>query len=329
VENLIKKLKSLWKMYGAQSLFYIILRRILLEQSKLSLKFDVPYHLRRLIYGYAIVPVNGLQMYVDLKNDKGISKDLFIFKKREHLSTDFLSSQHILNEGDVVIDIGANIGYYALLESRIVGSSGVVYALEPVSNNYRLLEKNIKLNNITNVVPFRFAAGKETGDNEIYVGAKGNLSSFIYRTNQQFTKKEKVHIVSIDDFLTERKIHPTLIRMDVEGYEVEIIKGMQQTLQQRPKLLVEVHSNLVKAEQLEQMFKTIYDNGYRGAVVIKERNQLWMKRNGEIKPSLQHLTRLISGDTYALGMGNIEYVPIEELMRTLWSSGSAFHALLS
>jgi len=76
-------------------------------------------------------------MYVDLK-DKGISKELYVHKTREHFSTEFL--QKFVKEEDIVIDIGANIGYYALMEAQLA-NKGKVYAIEPIPTNVDLLKK--------------------------------------------------------------------------------------------------------------------------------------------------------------------------------------------
>ena len=308
--------------------FYRFLRRVVLWGSDMSVRFNPKYHLTRLLRGFAVVEVNGSKMYLDLKNDVGISKDLFIFRKREFVSTDYLIDGKVLNAGDVVLDIGANIGYYALLEARLVGPTGRVYAMEPVSSNYNLLKKNIELNDLHNIQTFRIAAGDENKESEIYVATKGNISSFIYKPEAVFVAKEKVHVTTVDDFVAEHRIDPRLVRMDVEGYEKEIIQGMQKTLLRHPLLFIEVHPHLMSQEELAQMFRTIEESGYKKAVVIKEKKEVWMKRNGEIRPLLRFLSNKIEGHS-AIGMGQTEHMTLSELRRTLPGRGSAFHAWLS
>ena len=83
-----------------------------------------------------------------------IQLDLFLHKKREFICTDYLIGDGIIKEEDVVLDIGANIGYYALIESQLVGLNGKVYAVEPVQGNFELLKKNVHLNNLENVAYF-------------------------------------------------------------------------------------------------------------------------------------------------------------------------------
>ncbi len=308
---------------------YTILRRIILLCSAITLQVDPAYHMRRTLYGYAIRRVNGSLMYLDLKNDTGISKDLFIFKKREHVVTDYLMKEKIINLGDVVLDIGANIGYYALMESRLVGEKGAVYALEPVNNNYRLLLKNIELNGIKNISPFNIAAASQTGEGEIYVANKGNISSFVFNDEVSYKDKQKVKMISVNDFVSEQMIEPVLVRMDVEGFEKEIIMGMNNLLIKKPKLLIEVHPHIMKSEDTVSMFNIIENYGYTDAVVIKERNELWLKRDGTVKPSLAFLSRKIDGEKETLGIGKLEKMTLLDLKKTLEKRKSAFHVLLS
>lgn len=318
--------KVLDKMHFA---LFRFIRRMVLLWSGTVLRCHVPYRIRRLIFGEALAMVNGFRMQLDLKHDTGISRDLFIFHKREHLSTDLLLTGNIIGAGDTTLDVGANIGYYALIESRLVGSSGHVYAVEPVSSNYRMLSKNIELNNINNIKTFRFAAGAENGTGDIHVAEKGNFSSFTYLEGERYSGTERVEVVRLDDFIAREGIEPALIRMDVEGFETEIIKGMPEALRKRPKLLIEVHPHLMDTARLQEMFETIAAAGYREAIVIKERKDVWMRSDGSVRPLLAFLSRKIDGSRQPLGMGDMQRMSLASLQETLAGRGSAFHALLS
>lgn len=311
------------------ALLYLLLRRFALFVFALGLQFHPQYLLQKLLKGSALVTVNGHKMLLDLVNDSGISKDLFIFRKREHLSTDFLIRENIFKKGDVVLDVGANIGYYALLESSRVGEEGKVYAIEPVQRNFDMLRKNIELNSISNIRAYRLAAGREVGEQEIFIAAKGNVSSFINHQGETYVGTETISVVRLDDFVVEHNIQPSLVRMDVEGFEAEIIAGMPQLLKKRPKLLIEVHPHIMSQDKLQNMFETIAEAGYSQAVVIKERSRLWMKRNGEVHSVLLFFSRLVERDGKTVGIGNIQRLSLEELRSTLSTRGSAFHTLLS
>lgn len=211
--------------------------------------------------GYAFGNVNGFKMFLDLKNDSGISKELYIFGKREHDATNFILSSNLVKEGDVVLDIGANIGYYALIWSKLIGDNGKVYALEPVKNNFRMLVKNINLNDANNITPFNIAAGRENKKEFINVAKAGNISSF-FNKEAEITGKEEVDLIKIDDFLKDKE-YPTLVRMDVEGYAGEILKGMKNTLKTTKYLLIEIHPHIKNKKQKEEFASILMDNGFK------------------------------------------------------------------
>ena len=122
-----------------------------------------------------IACVNNSKMYL-YPRQGGINYDLYLYKKREPMCTDFLIHSSILKEGDVVLDIGANIGYYVLIESKLVGKTGQVYAVEPVTSTFELMQKNLQLNGLTNVSASNFAFGEKDGESEIYVCNESNFA---------------------------------------------------------------------------------------------------------------------------------------------------------
>ena len=186
---------------------------------------------------YVEKEIVGNKMYLDLK-DPGISSDLLRDEIREPFLTE--SIQKEIKEGDVIVDIGANIGYYALQEARLVGDNGKVYAIEPVPENVELLKKNIELNDYSNIEVFQLAVGDVNKTDYVYISDCRNTASMI--KTQASINKVPVEVTTLDKFL-ENKPLPSLIRMDVEGYEVEIIKGMGKLLKSNKplKLIVELH----------------------------------------------------------------------------------------
>ena len=90
--------------------------------------------------------IQGHKMFLDSKDSLGLS----INKIYEPFETDFVQKE--IKRGDVVLDIGANIGYYTLILAKCVGKEGKVFAFEPEPNNFSLLKKNIQINGYKNVV---------------------------------------------------------------------------------------------------------------------------------------------------------------------------------
>jgi FkbM family methyltransferase len=219
----------------------------------------------------ATVKVNNSKMRL-CPRQGGISRDLFIHKKREPLLTDCLIHSFILREGDVVLDIGANIGYYALVESQIVGKTGKVYAVEPVSSTFELLEENLQVNNANNVSSFNFAFGEKDGDSEIYVCNESNLCTMKKNTaSSKIVSSQTVPVETVDSFLKDKR-PPNLIRMDVEGYEYEIFKGMTETIKGNSRILMEFHYGrpFIEPADMTELFRLMEKNNFRVRFAIFE-----------------------------------------------------------
>jgi len=177
--------------------------------------------------------------------EEGIDRDLFIYRKREPLSTDFLIKSGILNQGSNTLEAGANIGYYALLEWRLVKPSGTIYAAEPVTNNFKNLMYNIKLNKPNKILPFKIAFGEKEKKSTIYLSKLSNWCTLNKENIQHQIGSETVKVTTIDKFC-KNKPKIDFIRMDVEGYEYEIMKGATETLKTNIKIQMEVHPLSIK-----------------------------------------------------------------------------------
>ena len=202
---------------------------------------------------YTIKEILGSKMYL-LENDMGLSKDLMEYGIREEASTKYIQS--ILKPRWTVIDIGANLGYYALLEAR---RCKFVYAIEPVKISFETLKKSIKLNKYKNIKAFQMAISNRNGIYDISVFHKNNLSNMVdfnllvdahkETLGKAFKETQKVQTIPLDDFVKWNKIRKiNFIRMDVEGYEVEIVEGMNKVFDLMPKgsyLTIEFHSILL------------------------------------------------------------------------------------
>jgi len=154
-----------------------------------------------------------------------------------------------LKEGDVFLDIGAHIGRYTLPVARAVGENGLVIAVEASSRNYDCLNNNIKLNNLHNVIAINAAAWSSNDDLKYYPGKSSATGSII---GDKENEGIKVQGRSSDSLLEElnREAPVNWIKIDVEGVEIEVLKGLSKTLlKNKPKLIVEVlRKNIKKFE---------------------------------------------------------------------------------
>ena len=158
----------------------------------------------------------------------------------------------ILSPGDVCVDVGAHVGYYTLLASGIVGSSGHVYALEPSPPLFRELCANIELNRASNVTALQAAAGAEKGDAIVAHPDPTNSGSSFVRctgtadegTGASRRVESAVPLRPVADVTrAEHRSLVRLVKIDVEGFEPEVVRGLFPLFAagERPHLIVELH----------------------------------------------------------------------------------------
>jgi FkbM family methyltransferase len=143
--------------------------------------------------------------------------------------------RHLVRPGTVVIECGAHHGAQSILLSRWVGPEGKIVAIEPMPENLLILRKNIEINHLSNIIVVDKAVGSAR-DNQLSMGLKSNASV-----------RNGKHTISVEsttlDALAEKlKIVPAFLKIDVEGYEYDILEGSSSILATTPALFVEVHT---------------------------------------------------------------------------------------
>jgi FkbM family methyltransferase len=179
---------------------------------------------------------------------KGIVKGLILFGVREEDQLLILKKE--IQLGMVVLDIGANIGYYTLLLESLVGPQGKVYAYEPSCENINILKENIRLNSRESVIEvFHAGVSDKAGSETLYLSEQSNIHNFVapYRPKLKAVSREvdveEVDMFDIDTLIKDKK-PINFIRMDTEGYEVKVFRGMKSFVEQTDheiKILFEVH----------------------------------------------------------------------------------------
>ena len=204
--------------------------------------------------------------------DPGISRELALYKVHEPLATKLL--METLKPGMNAVDIGGNIGYYAMLEARLVGPAGKVIAIEPMPENSAQLSKNVEANGYQNIHIHKVAIGNKDGSALIYIAGKSNWHSM--RPNSSSKGEIKVPVCTLDSLLVPYNLPSVdLVRMDLEGYEVTAIEGMKRTLvKYGPRLLVELHPHLVGTAAIEKYLRCLGNLGYTIEWMIEQDRDL-------------------------------------------------------
>ncbi len=149
--------------------------------------------------------------------------------------------ERFLKPGMTVLDLGAHHGLYTLLASKVVGSRGKVIAFEPSRREWRALLLHLILNRCSNVRVERLAVGNEDTEADLFI-VKGNqtgcnsLRPPDVRTGTALTR---IRVTRVDDWLEKRKYRQIdFVKLDVEGAELEALKGASRLLEQQPRPLI-------------------------------------------------------------------------------------------
>jgi FkbM family methyltransferase len=162
---------------------------------------------------------------------------------------DFVESH--LHSGQVFADVGAWFGIYTLLAADLVDKMGKVYAFEPDPKARDFLEKNLKINQKINVEVLPFAVSSDSVSKWITNQPASSLTR-VYSAGENHTQTDiSVGAVTLDDFFKDRKL-PDMIKIDVEGHEVEVVEGGLRTLSNpSTTIILELHSLLLRRRGLD------------------------------------------------------------------------------
>ncbi len=184
-------------------------------------------HFRLLSYKKVL----GNKIY--LQKHSFVSKCLVRRGIHEETLTKFVINE--IKKGDVVLDVGANIGYYTLIFAKIVGENGHVFAFEPEPSNFNLLKKNVMVNNYRNVSLEKIVISNKNGNTKLYLSKTNAGSHRIYLSNTVKNNFINVEMKTLDEYFKNNSIRDKIsfIKMDVEGSEIGVIKGMNSILENK------------------------------------------------------------------------------------------------
>lgn len=166
-----------------------------------------------------------------------------------------------------VFDVGAHIGLVTLPMSSVLGEDGVVISFEPAEANLKHLKSHVRKNNIQNVVVIDKLVGREKKDNVLFYesdDATGMNSIVQKNKTKDYSKKNKQQI-SIDEYCKESGYLPVLIKIDVEGAEIDVLEGAVKTITMaKPDIYLSVHPReiILNNQTIDDLVKLIHRIGY-------------------------------------------------------------------
>lgn len=176
-----------------------------------------------------------------MKNIIDVEKYYFIYELIDEL---YIKQNYFeyfdLKENDIVVDAGANIGLFTVLAAKKLNNTGKVIAIEPDNDNYNILKENIKINNLTNVEVVKKGLWSEKKQLQFNIGVRPGEHS-LFENEQMSGKKISIECDTLDNILEEFDIKQLdFMKMDIEGAEIEALKGCSNILDNyKPKLVIE------------------------------------------------------------------------------------------
>lgn len=205
--------------------------------------------------------VDGHKMFLDSKD----SLHLSINGIYEPFETELVKKE--IKKGDVVLDIGANIGYYTLIFAKLVGENGKVFAFEPDPTNFSLLKKNVEINGYGNrVVLVQKAVSNKTEKIKLYLCEDNKGDHRIYDSHDGRQSIE-IEAIRLDDYFKNYNGTIDFIKMDIQGAEGWAIQGMHNLLKKNKtvKIVTEFWPIGLKGSGIDpdEYFKILIELGFK------------------------------------------------------------------
>jgi FkbM family methyltransferase len=213
-------------------------------------------------WAYPVVrgPLRGARFILGSLAGEGGGSTIYLNLIEPQKTATFINN---LKNGQVCFDVGANVGYFTILGSRCVGPTGRVIALEPAIRNLAYLYRHVILNKAENVTIISAACSDSESLTNFSSGkncAEGHLTGSMHSEPASGENVSLVPTVTIDSVARQLGILPDLLKIDVEGAELSVLKGAQATIRKaRPKVLLEIHSD----QLLSSCSAFLKDIGYK------------------------------------------------------------------
>lgn len=180
-------------------------------------------------------------------------------------------------EDQIIIDVGANVGYYTIALAQKVGKNGKVIAIEPDPETFNILKKNCELNNLANVELHNVAISDQEGSLKFFKSeAHSGKSSLVPNSSSQTIT---VNSITLDNLLGKNFSQIHWLKIDVEGFEFFVLKGSASILPKTQNILIEVHEEIMRKQNQkpEELIKILTDSGFK----VTTFNEYWDEKNSQ------------------------------------------------
>jgi len=183
--------------------------------------------------------IDGLTVVTDFADERVLE----VIHEIRGENPEYRAMQSLLSEGATFVDVGANFGTFSLLASRLVGVSGKVIAIEPQAKLAEFIQESIALSNVTNCAIKPVACGRMRAERTLFVPAddSGRAGFFSGFSRRKRFASHAVKVATLDSLL-EAASSPCVIKIDVEGSEMDVLDGAAQSIERlKPGVIIELN----------------------------------------------------------------------------------------
>jgi len=242
-------LRTLRKNRHVNWLVRTLLRKLMMANDRILRKSMLYWH----VAGQVTVNVSDTKIKLYSEGNDALTSKLYYGKRWE--PAEFHLFGELTRRSRIIFDVGGNIGLYSLY-AAVLNPNASIYCFEPNPINAERTEQNIRINGATNIKLMRFAVGSKSGKFVKFFKPRGNyvsdVSSFYKSHTSSFNDFEidaiDVEVVSLDDFARRENVTPDVIKIDIELYEFEALKGMSTSMTgtRPPHIIAELFNDEVK-----------------------------------------------------------------------------------
>ncbi|WP_405241612.1 FkbM family methyltransferase [Lentisalinibacter salinarum] len=207
-----------------------------------------------------------------VRTDDVIGRHIYKYGAHEPETTDFLKRTLDIRDGDVILDVGANIGWYSLVLDRIAGEARAdIYAFEPDPENFALLGENRALNAAQRIHPVQLGVSDRAGTFELHLFGGSNRGRHSMLPIHEGGTIE-IRTTTLDEFWAQEELGdrtPRFLKMDIEGFELAALQGAAGVLARCPCVMLEYSPRYMSAAGIEPvaLLDFMTEHGYTPAIL--------------------------------------------------------------
>ena len=247
------------------------------------------------------ITTSGFEMFVTPRY-----LDHYITHEYEPFSTKIIETY--LKDGSTFVDVGAHYGYYSLLAVNRKKNIRII-AVEPVKENFRILEKNLSLYQIASRKTYHAAASDRDGSEKFHVTEASDSAGFYDHPLTATKKIIHTQTIKLDSILKNQRID--FVKIDVEGHEIRVLRGLQQTIKRNPKLKILIEFNpacqTIAGHDPSDMLRELINLGFE-LFLLKESGNTIFRLTEQIDSWKKIMAELVYANIFCVPKNQALYV---------------------